>query len=767
MIGTKIGQYLIESQLGAGGMGVVYRAFDSKLERPVAIKVFPDLSATPKTRLRLMHEARSASALNHPSVCTVYEVAESGDACYLVMEFVDGRTLADLIPGGGFPAGTVIRYGSQIADALAHAHARGVVHRDLKCANVIVTPDGLVKVLDFGIAHRQAAQRDPETDTRETETHAYDSLLTPGTVAGTLLYMAPEALRGELVDGRVDIWALGVMLHEMASATPPFTGNTSFDICGKILHAEPAPLPGRVPAGLKAVIARCLAKQPSDRYPNAGELRLALEAEKTGALPATASSRAARPAPAGKRTLLVLPFTNLAADPESDYFANGLTEEIIADLSNVRQLRVISSTSSMQFKGTALTVAELAKQLGVEHVLEGSVRRMGDALRVTAKLVEAATDSPIWGNKYSGSLKDVFAIQETLSRSIVDALRVMLSSSEEQQLKQHPIADVRAYEWYLRAKQEMLRFTKDSLDRGIECLEQSEAIAGANALLLATKGEAYWQYVNSGISGDVSYLDKADACVQQALEIEPQSPHARRVSALVRVHRGDMPGAFRQLKLALELAPNDPDCLLWGGIVAGVSGQMALAEAWANRLVAVDPVTPFYQLMPGTMTWLAGDYERAWALWSERRAAVMENPLMRLVYGHLAVLTGRTDEGRRILADLARAEPGNPFGQLAVIYQAAFDGDAARALAGLTPELIAMLESDPQYCWFIAQCHALAGDVAGGIRWIETAVSRGFINHDVLARLDPFLANLHGDARYKSLMRDVKQKADAIRRETP
>ncbi len=762
MIGTRIGHYRIESQLGAGGMGVVYRAFDSKLERPVAIKVFPDLSATPKTRQRLMHEARSASALNHASVCTVYEVAESGDACYLVMEFVDGRTLADLIPSGGFPVDTVVRHGSQIADALAHAHARGVVHRDLKCANVIVTPDGRVKVLDFGIAQRQAAPGDPEIETQETESPAYDSILTPGTVAGTLLYMAPEALRGELVDGRVDIWALGVMLYEMASATRPFTGSTPFDICGKILHAEPAPLPGRVPAGLKAVIARCLAKQPSDRYPNAGEVRLALEAVQTGAQAATTSSTVARPAPAGKGTLLVLPFTNLAADPESDYFANGLTDEIIADLSNVRHLRVISSTSSMQFKDTTLTVSELAKQLGVEHVLEGSVRRMGDALRVTAKLVEAATDSPIWGNKYSGSLKDVFAIQETLSRSIVDALRVVLSSREAQQLKEHPIPDVRAYEWYLRAKQEMLRFTKESLDRVIECLEQSEAIAGDNALILATKGEAYWQYVNSGISGDVSYLDKADACAERALEIEPRSPHGRRVSALVRVHRGDMPGAFRQLRLALELAPNDPDCLLWGSIVAGVSGQMALAEAWADRLVAVDPVTPFYQLVPGTMKWLGGEYERAWALWSERPGAVMENPLMRLVYGHLAVMTGRADEGRRILEDLARAEPANPFGQLAVIYQAAFDGDAARALAGLTPELIATLESDPQYCWFLAQCCALAGDIDGGIRWVDVAVSRGFINHDVLARLDPFLANLRGDPRYESLMRDVKRKVDAI-----
>lgn len=757
MIGRHIGQYLIESQLGAGGMGVVYRAFDSRLERPVAIKVFPSLTATPKARQRLLHEARSASALNHPNVCTVYEVGESDDTLYLAMELVEGQTLADLIPAGGFPADTITRYGSQVASALAHAHVRGVVHRDLKCANVVVTPEGQTKVLDFGIALRQTQSSDSEA-----ETQLQDTFEAPDSVVGTLAYMSPEALRGQLVDGRADIWALGVMLHEMVTASRPFLGQSSFDLSGHILHSEPLPLPDRVPAGLRAIILRCLSKDPALRYPNADELRGALDAVQSGALPATGLKSPGMPAATGKRALLVLPFSNLAADPESDYFANGLTEEIIADLSSVRQLRVISSTSSMQFKDTKLTLTELAQQTRVEYVLEGSVRRIGNALRVTAKLVEAATDSPTWGNKYSGSLEDVFAIQEALSKSIVDALRVVLSAEEEQQLKQHPIADVRAYEWYLRAKQEMLRFTKDGLDHAIEALEQSEAIVGENVLVLAAKGEAYWQYINSGVSADPSYLDKAEACVRRVREIEPNSPHGRRVAGLVRVHRGDMQGALRELKLALDLAPNDPDCLLWGGIVAGLSGKMALADEWAGRLVDIDPVTPFFQLMPGTMAWLNGDYERAWAQWSERPAAVMENPLMRLVYGHLAVMTGRSPQGDRILDELVRALPDNPFGQLAAVYQSAFKGDRERVLAGLTPELIATLEGDAQYCWFVGQCHALVGDVDGGIRWVEAAVSRGFINLKLLARSDPFLANLRADPRFGMLMHVVKERADAI-----
>jgi eukaryotic-like serine/threonine-protein kinase len=757
MIGTRIGQYLIEAHLGAGAMGVVYRAFDTRLERRVALKVLPKLTETPTARQRLLHEARSASALNHPHICTMYEVGESGETMYLVMEYIEGRTLGALIPSAGFPAETVALYGSQIAGALAHAHAGGVVHRDLKSANVIVTPNGHAKVLDFGLAQRQVEKGGTDPDT-----HLQDSFLSPGRVVGTLTYMSPETLRGEVVDGRADIWALGVMLHEMASASLPFAGDTTFQMSGHILYEPPAALPDRVPATLRGIVAKCLAKEPGRRYQDASEVRAALETLQSGTHAVAVSTAVARDTAADKPALLVLPFANLAADPESDYFADGLTEEIIADLSSLRQLRVISSTSSMQFKGTTLTVHELGQRLRVGHVLEGSVRRIGPALRITAKLIDTASDSPVWGQKYSGTLEDVFAFQETLSRSIVGALRVTLTAEEDRQLKDHPIADVRAYDWYLRAKQEMLRFTKEGVDRAVEYLEKSEAIAGENVLLLAAKGEAYWQYINSGLSADPSHLDKAEACARRALEIDPQSPQGHRVAGLVRLHRGDVQGALRQLKRALDLAPNDPDCLLWGCLAAAMSGKMTFANAWAARLVEVDPVTPFHQLMPGTMAWMQGDYARAWELWSERHAAILENPLMRLVYGHVAVITGRVEEGDRILGELARSSPDSPFGQLASVYRHAFDGDREQFAVALTPALVATLEGDLQYCWFLGQCHALVGDVDGGIRWIEAAAARGFINHDLLARLDPFLAHLRTDPRFETLMQKVASLSDAL-----
>jgi non-specific serine/threonine protein kinase len=753
MVGSRLGQYVIEARLGAGGMGVVYRAFDSRLERRVAIKTIRDASGSAKARARLLREARSASGLNHPNICTVHEVGETDDMTYLVMEYVEGQPLKALIPPGGMPPEMVAAYGCQVASALAHAHARGVVHRDLKSANVVVT-DGRAKVLDFGLAVRQV---DSTADT----TRIVDSLQRPGAVSGTLAYMSPEALRGAVPDVRGDIWALGVLLYELASARLPFDGQSAFDVSNRIFNDPPPPLSDQVPQLLRAVILRCLAKDPSRRYANAAEVVAALELLQTGAS-VTAPVAAAALMAAGSRGVLVLPFLNVAADHENDYFSDGLTDEIITDLSGVAQLRVISRTSSAQLKGTTRSLAELARDLKVDHVLEGSVRRAGNQLRITAKLVDPSTDSAIWAAKYQGTLEDIFEIQSTISHAIVDALRIRLTQEEEQRLAARPIADVRAYEWYLRARQELLRFTEDGLERALDCLEKATAIVGENVLLLAAEGATYWQYVNAGIRPDPGYLDKAEACALRILQIDAASPHGHRVRGLVRAQRGDIQGALRELNQALKADPNDADSLMWGSLVAGMTGKMPLAEAWAARLVEIDPVTPFYQLMPGSATWMRGDFEAARALYAAHDAAIRENPLLRLVYGQILVAAGRAAEGHRVLEDLARALPESPFGQLAAVYLHAFRGERDQVGTRLTPELLSLLERDPQYCWFLAQCHALVGDVDGGIRWVEAAVARGFINFPILAELDPFLASLRADARYATLMADVKARWTAV-----
>jgi non-specific serine/threonine protein kinase len=757
MVGTRLGQYVIEEQLGAGGMGVVYRAFDTRLERRVAIKTIRDVNADQRSHARLIREARSASALNHPNVCTIYEVAETGEMAYLVMELLEGQPLTSLMPAGGLPMQTVANYGAQIASALAHAHARGLVHSDLKSANVIITGDR-AKVLDFGLAARVVDG--PQRDSTHTR---LSSLTAPGAVVGTFAHMAPETLRGDRGDARTDIWALGVLLYEMATGRLPFEGRTTFELSSRILQDPPLGLPEQVPQALRAIIHKCLAKASAQRYQNAGEVVAALESLAAGHVQPTSSSTSLSVDPSLRtRTILVLPFVNVAADAESDHVSDGLTDEIISDLSGIHRVRVISRSSSMHLKGTRRSVDDLAREFKVQHVLEGTVRRSGKELRITATLVDPDTRSALWGDKYNGTLDDVFQIQETISRSIVDALRVRLTAAEEERLVDRPFADVRAYEWYLRARQELLTFTEEGLRRALECLNQASAIAGDNVLLLAAKGEAYWQYVNAGITPEPAYLDKAEACARQILQLDPASPHGHRVAGLVLVHRGDVAGALRELNRALELDPNDTDSLMWGSLLAGLTGKIPLAEAWAERLVELDPVTPFYQMLPGTAAWMRGDFEAARLEYEAHESALFENPIFRLVYGQILMATDRPAEAHAMLDDLRRALPDNSFARLAVVYRHAFNKERDAMATALTPDLVSALEGDPQYCWFLAQCHALVGDVDAGIRWTEAAVTRGFINYPMLARLDPFLASLRDDPRYEALMEDVEHRWQSL-----
>jgi non-specific serine/threonine protein kinase len=460
--------------------------------------------------------------------------------------------------------------------------------------------------------------------------------------------------------------------------------------------------------------------------------------------------------------MVVLPFVNLTPG-EGDYFADGLTDEIITDLSRVRALRVISRTSSIRLKGATESISDIAANLGVRYVLEGSVRQSGTSLRVMTTLIDVASDSAIWGQKYSGTTDDVFAIQERIARAIVDALRITLTPDEERGLADRPISDPRAYEWYLRARQELQRFTKHSLNRALEYLDKSTEIAGENVLLLAAQGETYWQYVNAGISSDRAYLDKAEECARRILAIDPASPHGHRVAGLARVHRGDAQGALRQLKQALDFDPNDPDSLYWGCLLAAFSGKHALAEAWGHRLLELDPVTPLYQTLPSRMAFMRGNYDRALALLAPHQAAIRDHAGLRITYGHLLAATGRIDDAQQVLEELAKDLPDHPFGQLAAVYGHALRGSRAQVIAGLTPALVEVLRSDPLYCWFIAQCHALVDDVDGAIHWIEVAVARGFINHDLLATRALGVARLHDDPRYLALIADADRQQQSLR----
>jgi serine/threonine protein kinase len=419
LIGKTFSHYRILEKLGGGGMGEVYRARDEHLKRDVAFKILlRDSQGAAEAGEKLLSEARAASALNHPHICIIHEVGEAGGHHFIVMELVEGKPLNSLIPSEGLRQELVVRYGAQIAAALAHAHDRGIIHRDIKTANIVITSSGQVKVLDFGLARFYGGREIEET------TRSNQPAIDANAIAGTLPYIAPEILRGEEADARSDIWSLGVALYEMSAGRRPFCGQTSFELTSKILREPHPPFPAQVPPGLRAVIEHCLEKEPGHRYQRAGEVRAALEAVHTprATTPSTVPVSVTPPSSAkrslwipgaiaiavlaavlfaanvggmrdkvfhrasapGIHSLAVLPLENLSGDPQQQYFADGMTEELTTELSQVRSLRVVSRTSVMRYKGTKKSVPEIARELNVDAVVEGSVEREGDRVRITA-----------------------------------------------------------------------------------------------------------------------------------------------------------------------------------------------------------------------------------------------------------------------------------------------------------------------------------------------------------------------------------------------
>src|SRR5689334_13672637 len=464
--GTRLGHFTVIGPLGAGGMGEVYRARDERLRRDVALKVLPaDTMDDPSARARLLGEARRAAGLNHPHICTIHDVGEEQGRVFIAMELVEGRPLSEVAGVAGFTSGALIRIGGEIAQALSHAHEHDVIHRDLKSANVLVTSDGTVKVLDFGLAKR-VSNADAPAVTRSIEFETE-----PGVIVGTTHYLPPEVLAGAEADARGDLWALGVILHEMAAKAMPFDGQTAFEVAAAIMHSPPRPLPEHVPSGLRSIIARCLEKEPARRYQRAGEVRAALEAAGSAGddapPPRTARARRAHsvrrerrfqpwqvavgslavviaaavvlirviPGDGGARAsgLAVLPLENLSHDPEQAYFADGMTEEISTRLAQISALRVIAQTSVSDLVQKRKSLSDIGRALRVPILLRGSVLRVADRVRINVQLIKAATGELIWVQEYERKLLDVLSLQSEVALAIAKQIHVVLTPREQAQ----------------------------------------------------------------------------------------------------------------------------------------------------------------------------------------------------------------------------------------------------------------------------------------------------------------------------------------------
>jgi serine/threonine protein kinase/tetratricopeptide (TPR) repeat protein len=765
--GTRLGPYEIAAPLGAGGMGEVYRARDGRLGRDVAVKVLPEAVASHPDRLaRFEREARSVAALNHPNVVTLYAIEEAGGVRFLAMELVEGQTLDRLLAPGGLPLTRVLDLAVPLADALSAAHQRGVVHRDLKPANVMVTREGRVKVLDFGLAKSQA--EDTVSSVSQAAT-AMSPLSSAGLVVGTVPYMAPEQVRGEAADARTDLFAFGVLLYELLTGQRPFRGATPADVSSAILRDQPDPMHATrpdLPAEFERVVTRCLEKDRDQRFASAKDVRDELELVRRGiATGAVVSSRPARP-PAASRELpsiAVLPFANRSSDPDDEYFAEGLADELLSVLARIRGLRVAARTSSAQFKGTSEDVATIGRKLNVATLLEGSVRKSGARVRISVQLVKVADGYHLWSESFDRTLDDIFAVQDDIAQSVVKELRTSLlgevadsKASGEAQAEVAAAAVGRgthaeAHRLYLQGRHFTSRLGGKEVDRGLTLLRQAVALEPDHALAWAAL--AWAETLAATLTGEGSGdIERARSAAAHSLELQPDLPEGLFAMGSIQLwHDFDWSAADAAFRRALESRPGDAEMLRANALMSHIMGRHDEALSLCLQAVQQDP------LSVSSYTYLArahaarGRFAESEAAYRKAIELSPEAMLTRCLLALVLVDLGRLEEA----LETALAEPApwaRQFALAVVHFASGHQEDSDRALEHLTRTMSSYA------AYQIACVHAIRREKDEAFHWLD----RAYRQRDaglVMVRTHHQLAALHEDARWLPLLEKLRLPA--------
>ena len=768
--GTRLGPYEILGSLGTGGMGEVYRARDSRLDRDVAVKVLPEpLAADAEALARFEREAKAVAALSHPNILAIHDVGTHEGVRYAVTELLEGRTLREHLEGSGVGPRKAIDYALQVVSGLAAAHERGIVHRDLKPENVFVTRDGRVKVLDFGLAR----VLEPQSFEGVTKAPTVAGGTQPGTVLGTVGYMSPEQVRGQSVDQRSDIFSFGAVFYEMLAGRRAFRADSAVETMNAILTEEPPDFvvseSRPVPPGLDRIVRRCLEKDPSHRFQSARDLGFAIEA-----LSAAASeSQPHPPAPAesgdaagSRRSIAVLLFKDLARDPGNAHLGLGLADATITELATVKSLLVRPTAAILRYQDRTVDPQEAGRELNVDAVVDASFQRAGSRLRVTVQLVRTSDGRSLWGAKIDTSLDDIFEMQDHVSRKIAEALEVELTPSEERRLGHFSRPAGRAYELYLKGRTLLFRETLESCNAAIESFEQARDADPGFALAWAGLAAAYAR-MELAFEPERDWLERAEAMCEKALSIDPALPEGRYLKGEFLWsprYRFDHAGAIRE-------------------ILAAIAGRPSLAEAHDRLCVILDHVSMFEEAIQhsrqalaiypedavaethlGLANFHAGRYEEALRLTesssSRSPGAWTFHQLVdcQIRLGRLAPAAETVERKSRQFPNEVLFYPAR--GVIAAIER---DVPRARQYMQLSIQNRKAFRHYHHAQYDIACIHALLGERDESLRWLADAAHNGFPCYGFF-EIDPLLESIRGEERFRGLMAELREECAGYRR---
>jgi serine/threonine protein kinase/tetratricopeptide (TPR) repeat protein len=823
MIGAQLDNYRILEKIGEGGQGAVYRALDTRLGRNIVVKVLPkELTIREANLKRFEREARLASSLDHPNICTIFDLGESNGVHFIAMQLVEGKNVRQLVDGRPLALKSALSIASQVADALAAAHARGIMHRDIKAGNIMVTKDGQVKILDFGLAKLV------DQSTAQAEGIHHTELTEIGVPYGTATYAAPEQARGDRVDYRADIFSTGVLLYEMLTGIWPFQGKTSVDVRHAVIYDQPVPLAkarsGQTPPRLQQILDRAMAKNPRDRYQKASELRDDLRAVlreisvgdgvhlSEGVAPVTPrhmrsdnpfaralrwlrSSAAADTQNTSadvrtptapdethqtamtsigdheKKSVAILPFRNLTNDPSMSFYEFSLADAVITELARIRSLVVRSSSVIAKYQNASKDPREIGEELSVTAVLAATFLKAGDRLRVTAQLLEVTTGQIIWSDRLDATTEDIIALQDTIARHIVDGLRLELSPDEKEELAGQPTRNAAAYEEYLRGRDLMGRYiyhtlAKEDVDEAIVHFRKAIELDPTFALAHAALGGCYANRVIKG-QGDVEDYERAEEAFSKGLALDPNILEARMHRVFILLSRGQKTRAREEVSRLGYEAPNDVGVHFVKAYLYRLDGDYERALRSLDRMLRLNPserVVVSYNRARIFM--YQGRLDDALLELDQGGAVEPDHPFIKTFRAVALFRKGDPETAADIFKEVLESQPR--MDGIRPLYAECLCalGEFEEARAQLTDRVREVAAADHDAPYWLASAYVMLGERDEALKWLETAINLGNENLPWFES-NPLWEPLHDDPRFISLMNRIREgRAEPVNRDS-